>query len=101
MRKAVALCHAGATETQSAAQLASLDPGFALAEEALRSDDRDVAAHFAVFCNLGRRLRLRRLGLGSLAAVRRVRDAINRALELASDSAELLTAKGMIKDLKK
>src|SRR5262245_49674842 len=95
-REAMALCHAAAGEMDRAAQVSLLDRGLALAEDAVRSDDGDPSAHFAVFCNLGRRVRLRPLGIGSFSAVRRVRREIDRALALAPDAPELLTAKGVM-----
>ena len=81
----------GATGTE---KLALLDRGLALAEQEIAADDTDATAHFAVFCNLGRQIQLRPLGLGSLRAVRRLRREVDRALELAPDAVDVLTAKG-------
>jgi hypothetical protein len=94
--EALALCDAAAREDDAAERSALLDRGLALARTAVDADDTDAAGHFALFCNLGRRLLLHPLGLGSLAAVRRVRHAIDRALELAPRSASVLTAKGIM-----
>lgn len=94
--EALALCDAAAREPAAAARSALLERGLALGEAAVAADDGDAAAHFAIFCNLGRRLQLRPLGWGSLAAVRRVRRAIDRALVLAPDSPQVLTAKGVM-----
>jgi len=46
----------------------------------------------ALFCNLGRRMRLRGSGLGDLFAVRRLHRAIDRAQELTSPQPFLLAA---------
>jgi hypothetical protein len=94
--EALALCNAAAHQDERGARSALLDRGLALAQTAVDADDADAAGHFALFCNLGRRLQLHPLGLGSLAAVRRVRHAIDRALELAPRSATVLTAKGIM-----
>lgn len=73
---------------------AILARGLALAEAAVETDDTDAKAHLAVFCNLGRQMQLHTLSLGSLVSVRRLRKEVDRALALAPNSAEVLTAKG-------
>ena len=93
---ALALCDAAARQTDDAGRSALLERGLALAEAAVDADDGDAAGQFAVFCNLGRRLQLKPLGWGCLTAVRRVRHAIDRALELAPRSPQVLTAKGIM-----
>jgi len=93
---AVSLCNTAVEQTDPEARVAALDRGLALAEEALAANDADAAAHFAVFCNLGRRLQLRPLSWGSLTGIRRVRREIDRALALAPDSPSALTAKGVM-----
>jgi hypothetical protein len=94
--EALALCDASTQETDRQVRLALLDRGLAAAESAVREDEADAAAHFAVFCNLGRRLQLRAIGLLTLFDVRRVRREIDRTLELAPGSPGVLTAKGMM-----
>jgi hypothetical protein len=91
---ALALCDAAMDQSDQGARLAMLDQGLALAETALRDDDGDAAAHFAVFCTLGRRLQLRPLDWRSLSAIGRLRREIDRALELAPASPGMLTGKG-------
>jgi tetratricopeptide (TPR) repeat protein len=68
--------------------------GLTLAEAAVESDDTDAKAHLAVFCTLGRQMQLHALSLGSLVGVRRLRKEIDRALALAPNNPEVLTAKG-------
>jgi tetratricopeptide (TPR) repeat protein len=92
--EALALCMS-ADRAAGTQKLALLERGLTLAEQAVAADDADAAGHFAVFCNLGRRTRLHPLGFGSLTAVRRLRREIDRALELAPDSTDLLVAKAM------
>ena len=94
--EALEICQAAAADPSRAHQEALLERGLTLAEEAVRADDTDPAAHFAVFCNLGRRMLLAPLRLSSFTGVRRVRREIDRALELAPDSAQMLAAKGML-----
>jgi hypothetical protein len=94
--EAVALCHAAARTPDRTLRAALLERGLALAEAAAARDDTDAAAHFAIFCTLGRQLQERALGWRTLGAIRRARRAIDRALALAPASAELLTAKGVM-----
>ena len=72
------------------------DRGLATAESAIGEDDADAAAHFAVFCNLGRQLQLRSIGFLTFFDVRRLRREIDRTLELAPHSPGVLTAKGVL-----
>ncbi len=92
--QALALCKS-AERTAGSEKVAMLDRGLALAEQAIATDDTDAVGHFALFCNLGRGMQLHPLSLGSLAAVRRLRREIDRALELAPDATQLLVAKAM------
>ena len=56
---AVALCHE-ADQVPVAERSAVLARGLARAEEAVSADPQDAVAHFAVFCNLGKRLDMER-----------------------------------------
>lgn len=94
--EAMALCDAAAREPDGRARLSLLERSLALAEAVVRRDERDAAGHFAVFCALGRRLQEHALGWRTLGAISRLRRAIDRALALAPDAPELLTAKGMM-----
>ena len=71
-----------------------LQEGIGLAEQAVTLDDADAAAHFALFCTLGKRLRDASLGAAMLMDVRRIRHEIDRAIELAPFDPELWAAKG-------
>jgi hypothetical protein len=73
-----------------------LEQGLALAEEAVAADERDAKAHFAVFCNLGKQMELRGVGIRSLLAVRRLRREIDRTLELAPDYSDALVGKASL-----
>jgi hypothetical protein len=94
--EAVALCHE-ADRVSVAERSPVLARGLARAEEAVRADPQDAVAHFAVFCNLGKRLELERHGAGlfaTLGDLRRVQREIDIALALAPDYAAALAAKG-------
>jgi len=92
--EALALCERAGKAQSPAEKRKLFDEGLARAEEAVKADERDAKAHFAVFCNLGRELRLRGVGLGTVGAVRRLRREIDRTLELAPDYADALVGKG-------
>jgi tetratricopeptide (TPR) repeat protein len=94
--EALALCDAAARQPDDAVRSSLLEQGLALAEAAVETDPADAAGHFAVFCTLGRRVQRHPLAWGTPGAVRRARREIDRALELAPGSPELLTAKGIM-----
>src|SRR5262249_44082288 len=52
-------------------RVAVLARGLGRAEEAVKADPRDAGAHFAVFCNLGKRLDMKRHEGGSVCGARR------------------------------
>jgi hypothetical protein len=94
--EALALCEQ-ADQLSSVERLAVLARGLARAEEAVRATPRDAVAHFAVFCNLGKRLELERYGTGllpMLGALHRVQREIDLALALVPDYPAALAAKG-------
>src|SRR5262245_35965053 len=91
--QALALCQR-ADAVPLALREAILTRGLDLAQAAVEADDGDAAAHFAVFCNLGKRLRLSGPSLRRLAEVRRLRHEIDRTLELAPDDPDALLGKG-------
>lgn len=94
-REAIAICQE-ADHTPASERAAVLAAGLARAEEAVKVDPQDAAAHFAVFCNLGKGL-MNRSGwrlfavLGDLSRARR---EIDVALALAPNYAGALAAKG-------
>jgi tetratricopeptide (TPR) repeat protein len=95
-REALALCQE-ADQVPVAEGLAVLARGLDRAEEAVRADPQDAAAHFAVFCNLGKRLKMKRRDEGlfaTLGELGRVQKEIDTALALAPDYAPALAAKG-------
>jgi len=71
-----------------------LDAGLVLAETAMRDDPTSALAHFAAFCNRGKRLQLAGFSFGAFGEVRRLRREIDRALELAPGWSEALAGKG-------
>lgn len=94
-REALAICRS--VDRRPAAEgRALLDQGLALAERAIAAGPEDPVAHFAAFCNRGKRLELAGLSLRLLGEIRRVRRHIERTLELAPEWSEALAAKGAL-----
>jgi hypothetical protein len=78
------------------ASVRMLARGLALAEAAVAEDDGDALGHFALFCNLARRLRHDGLRLGSPFEVWRALRALDRAVALAPVDPDVMTAKGAL-----
>ena len=60
----------------------------------MRDDPTSALAHFAAFCNRGKRLQINGFSFSALGEVRRLRQEIDRAIELAPDWPEALAGKG-------
>ena len=97
-REALTLC-ASADGALPAARMSILSLGQQRAEEAVRENPQDPMAHFALFCNLGKRAGIRRGALGFFAIlgdVGRIRREIDYTLALAPDYPAALAAKGQM-----
>lgn len=98
VRQALELCDA-ADSAPPSDRAAILTRGLERAEEAVEANPLDATAHFAVFCNLGKRTDLRRQThgfLGLLRDVGRARRELEEALVLAPDDPAVLAAKGQM-----
>jgi tetratricopeptide (TPR) repeat protein len=93
--EAVALCKQADTAPEGEKR-AVLERGLAAAEAAVAADDNDPSAHFAVFCNLGKRMRLDGIAFSSLLSLRRLRREIDRTLELAPADPDALVGKAAL-----
>lgn len=87
---------AQADELSGADQLAMLTHGLQLADAAIAADDHDAKAHFAAFCNLGKRLRVDAAGFSSWTNYRRLRRELDATLALAPDDPDALAGKGAL-----
>jgi hypothetical protein len=90
---ALALC-CEADQLSGAERQRVLMRGLELAQDAAAADPSDAQAHFALFCNLGKQVQLRALGLRDLGAIGHLRHELDTALALAPDDGGALTAKG-------
>lgn len=93
-REAAGMCLDAVKAPGEAERLAMLERGLATAERAVAADPKDAKAHFAVFCNLGRKLESEGASLAGVANVERLSDEIDRALELEPAFVDALAAKG-------
>jgi len=77
-------------------QRAEYDRGLALADKAIAANERDAIAHFAAFCNLGRRMQRDGIAWDTLGSYRRLRREVDRAVELAPTYVDALVGKGSL-----
>jgi hypothetical protein len=91
-REALALCRQ-ADSAPAGEQRALLQRGLDAAEAAVQADERNAAAHFAIFCDLGKIMRLDGARPSSFFSLRRLRSEVDRTLELAPNDADALVGK--------
>src|SRR5574340_227505 len=94
-QESVVLCNQ-ADDLSGTEQAATIARGVRLAEDAVAADDQNAKAHFALACNLGKQLKVSRMGLSSWSTFRRMRRELDAALALAPDDSDALTAKGAL-----
>jgi tetratricopeptide (TPR) repeat protein len=94
-REALAMCRR-VDGLPAAERRPLLEQGLELAERAIAARPEDPVAHFAAFCNRGKRIELVGLSPRVLGEVRRARRHIERTLELAPEWPEALAAKGAL-----
>jgi tetratricopeptide (TPR) repeat protein len=94
-RAALALCREAERATGDTRR-DLLERGLAEAEAAVQRAPDDPAAHFAVFCNLGRATQQAGISLAAVASIHRLRREIDRTLELAPDWVDALVGKGAL-----
>jgi len=92
---AVTLC-AAADRAPLAEKRALLERGLDAAERAVAADDGDARAHFAIVCNLGKRMRIDGMSVASLRSLGRLRREIDRTLALDPNHADALVAKAAL-----
>jgi len=94
-REAIAICQE-ADLLPASDRAATWAAGLARAEEAVRADPQDAAAHFAIFCNLGKGLKSSSAWklFSVIVDLRRARTELDVALTLAPNYPAALAAKG-------
>jgi hypothetical protein len=77
-----------------AKKIKRLEEGVLISEAAVAADPGDARAHFALFCNVGKKLDLAGLSWRVFGELRRMQAEIDRAQDLAPDDPDILVAKG-------
>jgi tetratricopeptide (TPR) repeat protein len=89
-------CETGRRAVERTQRKAHFDTGQALAEQAVRMDEKNAEAHFALFCNLGELMRLDGETLSSVLSLRRLIAEVDRTLELDPGHIDAMAAKGTL-----
>jgi tetratricopeptide (TPR) repeat protein len=91
--RSIALCNQ-VTGASPADRVEFAAKGLELGERAVKADDGDAKAHYAVFCNLGRQLEFARVSPFTIRTLRRAQREVDRALELDPNYPAALMGKG-------
>jgi tetratricopeptide (TPR) repeat protein len=90
-------CDQGRRAKDRMERLAHFEKGQQLAEQALASNERLAAAHFALFCSLGEQIRIDGVTVfASFFSFPRVMRALDRTLELDPNHLDALSSKGTL-----
>ncbi len=89
-------CEEGQVAATRDLRVAHFERGQSIAEQATALDDKNAAAHFAIFCNLGEMLRVDGEKITSLLGFRKMMQELDRTLELNPDHLDALSAKGVL-----
>jgi tetratricopeptide (TPR) repeat protein len=95
-REALQECQKGRIATEREVRLKHFEQGKKLAKEAIQHDHQNPKAHFALFCNLGERMRVDGESLSAVLDYGPLMDALDTALDLDPDYLDAISAKGMI-----
>ncbi len=90
-------CQKGREAKMRDVRMGHFERAEAIAEQAIKADEKYAEAHFALFCSLGEQMRID--GEPSLSAIfgyNRMMDALNRTLELDPDHIDALSSKGTL-----
>jgi tetratricopeptide (TPR) repeat protein len=89
-------CEHGQIATARDQRVAHFERGQAIAERAVTLDEKNAAAHFAIFCNLGEMLRIDGEKITSLLGFRKMMQELDRTLELDPNHLDALSSKGVL-----
>ena len=92
--QALAECNKGRSTSDRDSRLTHFKKAQALAEEALKLNDKYPDAHYALFCSLGEQLRIDGENLSSITGFREMMAALDRTLELKPDHLNAISSKG-------
>ncbi|MGB5053053.1 MAG: hypothetical protein WBO24_01515 [Nitrospirales bacterium] len=89
-------CHEGRRAKDEMVRVAHFERGRKLAEKAVELDERSADAHFALFCNIGERMRANGEVLFSVFEYGRMMEALDKTLLLNPHHMDALSSKGTI-----
>lgn len=89
-------CEQGQVATSRDQRVAHFERGQQVAEDAVKLDEKNADAHFAVFCNLGEMLRVDGEKITSLLGFRKMMQELDRTIELNPNHLDALSAKGVL-----
>ncbi|MFZ1747871.1 MAG: hypothetical protein WAU17_18315 [Nitrospirales bacterium] len=89
-------CHEGRRAKDEMVRVAHFERGRKLAEKAVELDERSADAHFALFCNIGERMRANGEVLFSVFEYGRMMEALDKTLLLNPNHMDALSSKGTI-----
>ena len=95
-KQAMDECQKGRKAKDSEIRLDHFERGRALAEKAVKLDNRSADAHFALFCSIGERMRSNGEVLFSVLEYGRMTDALDQTLLLNPNHIDALSSKGTI-----
>lgn len=89
-------CEQGQVAPTRDQRVAHFERGQKIAEDAVGLDEKNAAAHFAVFCNLGEMLRVDGEKITSLMGFRKMMQELDRTLELNPNHLDAMSSKGVL-----
>lgn len=95
-KQAMDECHEGRLATEETVRVDHFERGRKLAEKAVGLDERSADAHFALFCNIGERMRANGEVLFSVFEYGRMMEALDKTLSLNPNHMDALSSKGTI-----
>lgn len=92
--EALAECNKGRSAQKRDIRLTHFQKAQTLAEAALKLDDHNADAHYALFCTLGEQLRIDGENLNSIIGFQEMMASLDRTLELKPDHLDAISSKG-------
>jgi hypothetical protein len=89
-------CEDGQVAPTRDQRVAHFQRGQKIAERAVALDEKNAAAHFAVFCNLGEMLRVDGEKITSILGFRKLMQELDRTLELDPNHLDAMSSKGVL-----
>lgn len=89
-------CHEGRRAKDETVRVTHFERGRELAEKAVELDKRSADAHFALFCNIGERMRANGEVIFSVFEYGRMMEALDKTILLNPNHMDALSSKGTI-----